>query len=400
MLRFSRSSDALQSSAVRELMKAASNPDMISFSGGMPNPGLFPVQELDEIISALPLRAKQDGFQYGPTPGYPPLLESLSAYLRSKGLPVDDNGLIITAGSLQAIHLVTKVFIDPGDTVVTETPCFVGAIPVFRYFQAALRGVPLDSDGPMLRDLKQTLEEEKPTLLYLTPYFHNPAGIVYSAERKASVMNLVKGRDIPLLEDDAYGELYFDEKDKPLTVPMKVSADPSIPICYTGSFSKIFGPGMRLGWLLGPKDVTARCELAKQGVDACSSTYTQVLADAFLRGGYLPAYLERLRKAYARRCQIMTEALKALMPEGVKWNAPKGGFYLWLQLPEGMNATALLEIAAARGAVFVVGRAFDPEGQKDDCLRLSFSHTPEERIAEGVRILAESMAVLSGKSSR
>ncbi len=366
----------------------------------MPNPGLFPVEELDEIISALPLRAKQDGFQYGPTPGYPPLLESLSAYLRSKGLPVEDNGLIVTAGSLQAIHLTAKVFTDPGDVIVTETPCFVGAIPVFRYFQAGLRGVPLDGDGPVLRDLERALEEEKPKLLYLTPYFHNPAGIVYSAERKAAVMHLLKGRDVPLLEDDAYGELFFDERDKPLTVPMKAAADPAVPICYTGSFSKIFGPGMRLGWLLGPKDVVAKCELAKQGVDACSSTYTQVLADAFLRGGYLPAYLERLRQAYARRCRIMTDALKALMPEGVKWNAPKGGFYLWLQLPAGMNATALLEIAAARGAVFVVGRAFDPEGRKDDCLRLSFSHTPEDRISAGVAILAESMAALSEKSRR
>ncbi len=400
MTRFARSVESLRSSAVRELMKAASNPDMISFSGGMPNPDLFPVRELDAIHSTLPLRSKQDGFQYGPTPGYPPLLESLSGYLRSKGLPVEDNGLIVTAGSLQAIHLVTKVFVDPGDAVVAETPCFVGAIPVFRYFQAVLRGVPLDGDGPVLGDLEQALEEEKPKLLYLTPYFHNPAGIVYSAERKAAVMNLLKGRGIPLLEDDAYGELYFEERDKPLTVPMKAAADPAVPICYTGSFSKIFGPGMRLGWLLGPKDVVAKCELAKQGVDACSSTYTQVLADAFLRGGYLPAYLEGLRKAYARRCRIMTEALKSSMPEGVKWNAPKGGFYLWLQLPEGMNATALLEMTAARGAVFVVGRAFDPEGRKDDCLRLSFSHTPEDRIEAGVTILAESMALLSRKSSR
>ncbi len=210
MTRFSRSSDALQSSAVRELMKAAANPDMISFSGGMPNPDLFPVRELDQIISGLPLRSKQDGFQYGPTPGYPPLLESLSAYLRSKGLPVEDNGLIVTAGSLQAIHLTAKAFIDPGDVIVTETPCFVGAITDFRYFQAALRGVPLDGHGPVLRDLERAIEE-RPKLLYLTPYFHNPAGIVYSAERKAAVMNLLKGRDIPLLEDDAYGELHFDE---------------------------------------------------------------------------------------------------------------------------------------------------------------------------------------------
>jgi 2-aminoadipate transaminase len=400
MIRFARSVDALQSSAVRELMKAASNPDIISFSGGMPNPDLFPIRELDEIVASLPVKAKQDAFQYGPTPGYPPLLESLAGYLRARGLPVDENGLIVTAGSLQAIHLAVKVFVDPGTPVVCETPCFVGALPVFRYFQAAVRGVPLDADGVRIDDLERALAGSDPGLLYLTPYFHNPAGIVYSPERKRRVLELVKDRGVPLLEDDAYGELYFDERDRPLTVPMKAQADPAIPICYTGSFSKIFGPGMRLGWLLGPKEVVAKCELAKQGVDACSSTYTQVLADAFLRRGVLPGYLDRLRKAYARRCRIMIDSLSARMPEGVRWNVPRGGFYLWLTLPSGMDASALLEIAARRGALFVVGKAFDPEGRKNDCLRLAFSHTPEDRIAAGVEILAESMRELSGKTGR
>jgi len=302
MYRFSQSVHSMQSSAVRELMKLAADPNIISFSGGMPNAGLFPVREVDEIYASLPLKAKQDGFQYGPTPGYPPLLDSLKTYLRAKNLPVDDNSLIITTGSLQAIYLTAKVFVDPGDGIVTENPCFVGAITAFKSCQADLKGVPMDESGILIHDLEKALTGmNPPKLLYLTPYFHNPAGILYGDDRKRKVLDLLKGGNVVLLEDDAYGELYFDEKDRPLTVPMKVTADPSLPVCYAGSFSKIFGPGMRLGWLLGPRDIVAKCELAKQATDACSSTFTQVLADAFLRGNYLSGYLDRLRAAYASR---------------------------------------------------------------------------------------------------
>jgi DNA-binding transcriptional MocR family regulator len=398
MVPFARAVDALQASAVRELMGAASNPDVVSFAGGMPNPGLFPVAELDEIYAALPLPAKQNAFQYGPTPGYPPLLESLGEYLRGRGLPVETNGLLVTAGSLQAIHLLSKAFLDPGDTVVTETPCFVGALPVFRYFQARVRGVPLDGEGARLPELEAALSDRAvpARMLYLTPYFHNPAGICYSEDRKRAVLGLLAGRPVALLEDDAYGELWFDQRDRPRTVPMKVSADPGITLCYTGSFSKIFGPGMRLGWILAPRTVVRACELAKQGVDACSSTFTQVLADAFLRGGYLPGYLERLRAAYRRRARLMLDGLREHMPPGVRWSEPGGGFYVWVDLPPLMDASALLQKSMARGAVFVVGKAFDPEGRKNDCLRLSFSHTPEDRIAEGLRTIAGAMAELGG----
>jgi 2-aminoadipate transaminase len=392
MIRFSRSVNAMQSSAVRELMKVASDPDVISFAGGMPNPDLFPVGELDEIYASLSLKDKQNGFQYGPTPGYPPLLESLREYLRAKGLPVDRNDLIVTAGSLQAINLTAKVFVDAGDSIVTETPCFVGAISVFKFYQAELRGVPINEGGVLIPELDKALNGVHPTpkILYLTPYFHNPAGIVYGPERQRQVLNLLHHRgDVVLIEDDAYGELYFEERDRP--VPMKAMADDSVPVCYTGSFSKIFGPGMRLGWLLAPRDVVRKCELAKQGVDACSSTFTQVLADAFLRRGMLSGYLKRLREAYARRAKRMLDSLEAHMPKSVKWTVPRGGFYIWVQLPSVMDASELLEKSVRRGTVFVVGKAFDPQGKKNDCLRLSFSHTPEDKIDEGIRKIAEAV---------
>jgi len=393
MYRFSQSVHSMQSSAVRELMKLAADPNIISFTGGMPNADLFPIREVDAIYSSLTVKSKQDAFQYGPTPGYPPLLESLGEYLRARKLPVDENSLIITTGSLQAIALAAKVFIDPGDVIVTENPCFVGAITAFKSCQAELNGVAMDGEGIRVLDLEKALSRlPAPKLLYLTPYFHNPAGILYSASRKRDVLDMLKNRNTVLVEDDPYGELYFDEKDRPRTVPMKAAADPSLPICYTGSFSKIFGPGMRLGWLLGPRDIVAKCELAKQGADACSSTFTQVLADAFLRGNHLPGYLARLREAYGRRAAVMLESLEKHMPGGVKWSVPRGGFYIWVGLPAGQDASDLLEKSIRKGAAFVIGRAFDPAGRKNDCLRLSFAHTPEGRIGEGIEKIAQAMA--------
>ncbi len=397
MLRFSKNAQSMRTSEIRDLMSLATRPDIISFSGGMPGNELFPVAELDEIYQHLSVKEKQAGMQYGPTPGYPPLLESLSAYLKSKGLPVEKNKLLITTGSLQAISLLGKIFLDPGDEVICEDPCFIGGISVFKSYQANMITVPLDEDGILIEELERRLDQHpQAKLLYLTPYFHNPAGIIYSLERKAAVLKVLRGRKLVLLEDDPYGELYFDEKDKLLTVPMKTVADEPVPICYIGSFSKIFGPGMRLGWLLATEEIYQKCELAKQSADACTATFTQVLADKFLREGKLPPYVARLREAYARRVHIMLQALGKYMPQGIRWNIPKGGFYIWVQLPEGMVATELLKKAITAGAVFVTGKTFDPHGVRDHCLRLAFSHTPEDKIEEGVRIIAEAIKSYAG----
>jgi len=199
MLRFSASAASMRSSAIRELMSLATRPDMISFAGGMPGNNLFPVAEMDEIYNKLSLEVKRIGFQYGPTTGYPPLLEALQDYLRQKGMPVDSNNLIITTGSLQAINIVAKVFIDPNDRVILENPAFIGAISAFKSYQAALDPVPIDDDGIILAELQTALQKKKPKakLLYITPYFHNPAGILYSEQRKTDLLELLKKEDIP-----------------------------------------------------------------------------------------------------------------------------------------------------------------------------------------------------------
>ncbi|MGB7567322.1 MAG: PLP-dependent aminotransferase family protein, partial [Chitinivibrionales bacterium] len=333
-------------------------------------------------------------FQYGPTSGYPPLLASLKEYLQSKGLPVDESqNLLITTGAQQAINLVTKVLIDPGDRIITEYPSFIGALAAFKSYGAILKGIALDDDGINIDDLKKAIMDKwlKPKMLYISPYFHNPAGIIYSKERKLALLDALIGNTICLLEDDPYCELYFDDKDRELTLPIKAIAGEKFPICYVGSFAKIFGPGMRLGWLLGPREIVDKCEMAKQSMDACSATFTQVLANEFLSKNKLPGYVSLLRKSCARRAQTMLKALEESMPSGISWTRPKGGFYIWVSLPETMDSSDVFAASIKKGAAFVIGNAFDPEEKKNNCFRLAFSHTPEDKIETGIKIIAEAI---------
>ncbi|NLG15815.1 MAG: PLP-dependent aminotransferase family protein [Fibrobacter sp.] len=400
MVEFSECAKAMRGSEIRRLMKLGSDPSIISFSGGMPANSLFPIDVLDELYNNLTKESRQAALQYGPTNGYPPLLEALKEYLKNKGLPLEGQDLLITTGAQQAINLVAKVLVDPGELIITEYPSFIGALAAFKSYGANLAGVPLDNEGINLDQLEQVLTSRASQIkmLYLSPYFHNPAGIVYSPKRKNDLLGLLKGKNLVLLEDDPYGELYFNEADKKLTVPMKASGNETVPICYVGSFAKIFGPGLRLGWLLGPKDIVEKCEIAKQSADACSTTLSQVLAAEYLSKGKLGPYLDYLRPVYARRAGIMLDALEKHMPENVTWTKPRGGFYIWVTMPQDIDSSRVFEESIKRGAAFVIGSAFDPHGSRNNSFRLAFSHTPEERISEGIQIVAESVKKVIGQS--
>jgi hypothetical protein len=250
----------------------------------------------------------------------------------------------------------------------------------------------MDSDGIDLELLAHALDSgTQNKFLYINPSFQNPAGILYSRKRREDLLALLRGRDIMLLEDDPYSELYFDENDLPATVPIKAIDDTAAPICYVGSFAKILGPGMRLGWLCAPAEIVDKVELAKQSMDACSSSFTQVLAHAFLSRGKLQPYLIHLRDSYRRRAQLMLDTLKNNLPDTVSWTVPRGGFYVWVTLPRHCDSKTLWEKSIAQGAAFVPGYTFDPEGVRNDCFRLAFSHTPEEKIKEGVEIICSSI---------
>ncbi len=395
-MRFSRSAEKLRASEIRELMKLAADPSIISFSGGMPNNDLFPIEAIDTIYAGLSDAAKKTACQYGPTDGYPALKESLTEYLRSRGLPVDTNKLLITTGAQQAMNLLAKVFLDEGDKVICEFPSFVGSVAAFNSYGAQNIGIELDEEGINIAKLRDALTSgELAKILYLIPYFQNPAGTIYSAKRKQEIIDLLKEfPDLILLEDDPYGELWFNEEDLPLTTPMKAITQDSSQICYVGTFAKILGPGFRIGYMLVPDEIYNKCELAKQSQDACTSTYTQVLADQYLRNGALQPYLDWLRPIYKRRAEIMLSALETYMPQEVVWTKPKGGFFIWATLPEYMDSSEVFALAVKEGAAFVVGRAFDPEGKKNNAIRLAFSHTAENRIEEGIKIVADAVKKL------
>jgi 2-aminoadipate transaminase len=393
MTRFSSSVNSLRSSEIRDLMSLANKPDMILFSGGMPDNNLFPLQQIDEIYNNLTEKEKQIAMQYGPTSGLPQLLDSLKGFLRKKGLPVDENRLMITTGSLQAINILAKAFIDPGDTIVVENPCFIGAISAFKSYEANILSVPLTADGIDLEALQTTLANagQKPKFVYLTPNFHNPAGTLYTLETKKALIEILAGQDIPLIEDDAYSDLWYYEEDKECLTTIKQMNPADMDVCYTGSFSKILGPGLRLGWMLVPEHIYQKCELIKQAVDACSPSFTQMLAHKFVESGAVYTYIDSVRIQYKERAEAMVSALRKHLPEGVYFTAPRGGFYIWLELPENTDSTAILKKAIEKGVVFVSGKTFDPHGQKNNHIRLSFCNTPVEKINQGIPLVAEAI---------
>ena len=398
MPRFASSVSSLRSSEIRDLMSVAAAPDIISFSGGMPGNDLFPLDSLDEIYRSLTDKEKQVALQYGPTNGLPSMLESLETYLEKKGFPVKENRLMMTTGSLQAIHILAKAFIDPGDNVLVENPSFIGALSAFRSYEANLVSVPLTDVGIDIEQLKIKLENTrpKPKFLYYCPNFHNPAGIIYSMEVKQQMIGLLKDQDIVLIEDDVYSDLYFYEEDVPKMKLIKAMNPEGIDVCFTGSFSKILGPGLRLGWMLVPDHIYRKCELIKQSIDACSPSISQVIADKFVRGGYIYDYTASVRQEYKKRGLAMIEVLEKNLPSYVTFEKPRGGFYIWLHLPEGTDATLILQKALEKGVVFVTGKTFDPDGKKNDAMRVSFCNTDEAAIQKGIPLLAEAIREVCG----
>ena len=400
MYAFSNAVNSMHSEDIKLLMQQASRKNLISFAGGMPNNDLFPVKQVDEIYNSLPEDIKKLCFQYGPTSGYPPLIKSLESYLKNKGLEVGDNKILITTGSLQAISIITQEFVNEGDIILTENPSFVGALSVFETSGAEIHSIPIDKNGIDIEALKAKIKslDRKPKFLYVTPNYHNPAGIIYTPERKRQVLEVLSGTGIILLEDDAYSDLYFKEDEKHLTSSMKSLGVEDVEIIYTGSFSKILGPGFRLGYMLSSKEIFEKAETVKQAMDACTSNFMQILANEFLAQHKLEPYLGFLREEYLERKNLLQKYLNAHMPKEVRWNEPKGGFYIWLKLPSHIKSTDIFKESVSKGVVFVTGRTFDPASKKDDRLRLSFSNMPKDSIEKGVIILSEAIKTVLEKS--
>ena len=390
-MRYSKNVSAFRPSPIRSMMKAVVNPNVISFAGGMPGEELFPVDDIREMVANMPRKAMDTALQYGPTDGLPVLVDLLTEEMSKKGFDMTKNRIIVTTGSTQVMNIVSKLLIDENDVVLTEDPVFCGSAGAFCSYHAQLVGVKMDSEGIIISELEKALEKN-PKFIYTTPTFHNPAGLTYSRQRRMEFLEVMsKHPDVMILEDDAYGRLYYDNDTQEDIVPMKTYAKNEQQIIYCSSFSKIFGPGLRIGWMVLPKEMFEVAEIAKQSMDACTPQFSQMLAYEFWKSGRLDRYVEMLRNTYKARRDKMVECIKKYCPEEITFVTPKGGFFLWAKIPRCIDIDKLFDECSERGVVFVKGIAFSADYKNNHHIRLSFSNTNPETIEKGIKLLGEEM---------
>ncbi len=376
----------VRSSAVRDLFAAASRPDMISFAGGMPDLGGVPTEAVAAAARDAVLYEGATALQYGSSEGRPALRATIVELMAEIGvrLPADD--IIVTAGAQQGLDLLAKVFLDPGDVVIAEGPTYVGALQAFSAYQPDVVCVEMDHGGMRIDLLEVELARLGPRgakFIYTIPNFQNPAGVTLLPERRRRLLELAREYDIPVIEDDPYGRLRFEGGH---VKPLRALDD---DVIYLGTFSKIFAPGLRLGWMTAPHPILAKVLLAKQAADLCGSAYAQVTAERYFAGTRWRRVLQGLTRTYAERRDAMLSALEEHFPAEVSWTHPEGGFFVWAEMPEFLDANTLLAEAVEHGVTFVPGSAFYPDGRGRNCMRLAFCYAEPAAIEAGIRRLAE-----------
>lgn len=372
----------MKPSIIRALLKLVQSPDIISFAGGTPDASLFPLEIFAELSRKAILEEGRLSLQYGLTQGWLPLREQLSALLSSRGISATPDEILITNGSQQGIDLVNRVLLDEGDFVGVEDPSYLGALISFNNFGARLVPLEMDADGIRPEALEAAIAAgKKPKLLYLIPSFQNPTGRLLSDLRRKRLVELAASHDILIIEDDPYGEINFGLPYQPMK-----SFDAKGNILYLGSFSKIGSPGMRLGWAVGSRELIAKMVMAKESADVCTNVLSQTIAADFLKGGHLPSHIKTLITTYRSRAFAMVAALRA--ETDIKFEDPKGGFFIWGKLPGDLNSTEIFQKALDAGIAYVPGSAFFAgEGRGFENLRLTFCAVNEEKIREGARRL-------------
>ncbi|MBI4265804.1 MAG: PLP-dependent aminotransferase family protein [Acidobacteria bacterium] len=387
----------LHESAIRRMGTVVARAgDLVSFAPGYPDSALFPWDQLRAITHELLTGADGTVLQYGPTRGYAPLLEALVDVLQARHIKASLDELMITSGSQQGLDLVARVLATPGDVVLVELPTYTGGIAAFRNAQADLVGVVQEEDGISLDDLDEVWQRvraagKRAQLLYLVPNFQNPTGRLLALAKRRQVLEWAERRDVLIIEDDPYGALYFEDVASPAdTRPIRAD-DERGRVIYLSTFSKTLAPGFRVGWMVAAPSLIDRFDTAKQSVDLTSGTLDQRVVHLAVRRGVLDALAPRLRDLYRRKRDVMEDALRRQLGDRLTWPAPKGGFFLWVRLPEGCDDVSLLERALEQRLVFVIGSAFYVDGAGHDRIRLSFSAPTPERIEEGVRRLAAAL---------
>ena len=385
-MKFANRIDSLRASDIREILKITQRAEVISFAGGLPAPELFPVEEIKEISRLLMEESGRVALQYSTTEGYEPLRQKIAARIgRKSQTQASAEEVMITSGSQQALDFTGKLFLDAGDVVLCESPTYLAAISAFRAYQPEFIAVPTDDDGMIIEELERILATtDNVKLVYVIPDFQNPTGRTWSRERRRRFIETVSRYGVAVLEDNPYGELRFEGE----ILPSIKSMDREGLVIGTGTFSKTFCPGMRIGWLVAAPPVIEKYVLIKQGADLCTSLRNQMEIDLFMELFDFEGNLVRLTELYRQRRNSMVAALEAMMPEGVSFTRPQGGLFLWVTLPERIKAIELLKRCLEQNVAFVPGDSFFPNGGVENTLRLNYSNMPEDRIREGVARLA------------
>ncbi len=396
-LQFADRLNNVETSAIRELFKLLGKPGIISFAGGFPDSAMFDVDGIRAASNAALDQEPGAALQYGATEGYQPLREQLAAFMASKGAQdVAPENLIVTTGSQQALDLLGKTLISPGDKVIVEGPTFLATIQCFRLYGAELISAPIDADGVQTDVLEQLIAEHKPKFVYLIPTFGNPSGALLPLERRKKVLELAVKYHTLVVEDDPYGDLYFGEAPPPSLLALSAQVPGSRELlAHCGSLSKVLSPGLRVGWMIAPPELLAKATMCKQFSDAHTSTFAQATAAQYLKAGRMPATLARVRAVYAERAQAMGDALRKDLGDAIAFVQPQGGLFVWARLTGAGGKVADGNVFAKRaiekGVAFVPGTPFFCAQPDNATLRLSFATADVEKIREGVARLAQAL---------
>ena len=388
-VKFAKRMDRVKASEIRELLKLTARPDIISFAGGLPAPELFPVQEIAQVAHDLTLQEGQKLLQYASTEGRPSLRAKIAQRMKEKyDTPVEADDILITTGSQQCLDFAAKLFLDPGDVVLCESPSYLGALNAFNAYEPIFKEVPTDADGIIPEELDKILSTTPNCkFIYVIPEFQNPTGISWTLERRKKFMEVITKYELPVFEDNPYGELRCSGTPHPTLKSM----DTKGLVSFLGTFSKIFCPGLRLGWIAGPHAIVDKFVLIKQSADLHTSNFDQGLVDAYMDTYDLDAHVKEIVALYGHRRDLILKTMEEEFPEGVEFTRPEGGLFLWLTVPEGVSARKVFDKCIEQKVAAVIGDAFYPNEKNDRNLRINYSCMSDERIVEGVKRMAKAI---------
>jgi len=377
----------LKTSEIRELLKLTEQPDLISFAGGLPAPELFPIEEIKLISLKVLSNEGTNALQYGPTEGYTPLRKLIAEQrMKAVGVNTTFENILITSGSQQGLDFTGKIFLNKDDVVICESPSYLGAINAFKAYMPKFVEIPMDDNGMIIDELEKALKKfPNAKFIYTIPDFQNPTGKTLSYERRIKMLELAEKYNIPIIEDSPYSELRFEGE----TIPSIKSLDKKGLVIYLGTFSKTFCPGLRLGWICAEPEILSKYIIVKQSADLQTSSISQREAAAFMQTYNLNEHIDKIRAIYKRRRDLMIEMIKQEFPNNVKYTLPQGGLFIWVTLPENVDATELLKIAIENKVAFVPGNSFFPNGGHTNHFRLNFSNMTENKIIEGIKRLGK-----------